>query len=62
MDGHLAQDWETDLLRFLKRNGAKLGPTEVAGKFDGYSEAWTKDSFHMTSLKELMDKVRDFDA
>ena len=35
---------------------------EVAGKFDGYSEAWTKDSFHMTSLKELMDKVRDFDA
>ena len=62
MDGHLAQDWETDLLRFLKRNGAKLGPIEVAGKFDGYSEAWTKDSFHMTSLKELMDKVRDFDA
>jgi hypothetical protein len=62
MDGLLAQDWETDLLRFLKRNGAKLGPIEVAGKFDGYSEAWTKDSFHMTSLKELMDKVRDFDA
>ena len=62
MDGLLAQDWETDLLRFLKRNGAKLGPIEVAGKFDGYSEAWTKDSFHMTSLKELMDKVRDVDA
>ena len=62
MDGLLAQDWETALLRFLKHNGAKLGPIEVAGKFDGYSEAWTADSFHMNSLKELMDKVRDFDA
>lgn len=62
MDGLLAQDWETDLLRFLKRNGARLGPIEVAGKFDGYSEAWTKDSFNMTSLKELMDKVRDSNA
>jgi len=61
MDGLIAQDWETDLLRFLRRNGAKLGPIEIAGKFDGYSEAWTKESFHMHSLKELMEKVRDGD-
>jgi hypothetical protein len=41
----------------LKRHGAKLSPDEVAGKFDGYTEAWLRDSMPITSLTELMDLV-----
>ena len=39
--------------------GAKLGPKEVVGKFDGYSEAWLKDNFEMKSLTQLMEAIRD---
>lgn len=62
MDGLIAQEWETDMLRFLKKKGAKLGPKEVAGKFDGYSEAWLKVNFEMTGLNQLMDLIRDSES
>ncbi|MCX5939370.1 MAG: zinc-ribbon domain-containing protein, partial [Cyanobium sp. LacPavin_0920_WC12_MAG_62_9] len=42
MDGHLTQQWETAILRMLKAKGADLSNDKVAGKFDGYSEAWSK--------------------
>jgi hypothetical protein len=58
MDGDLARQWETSILQMLKLHGAKLAPEEVAGKFDGYTEAWLRDSLPITSLKELMDLVR----
>jgi|LauGreDrversion4_2_1035121.scaffolds.fasta_scaffold88913_3 hypothetical protein len=61
MDGLIAQEWETDLLRFLKKSGAKLGPKEVVGKFDGYSEAWIKDNFEVVDLRTLMQLVRDLE-
>jgi hypothetical protein len=59
MDGLIARQWETSILQMLKRHGAKLGPEEVAGKFDGYSGAWLADSMPATSLKELMDLVHE---
>ena len=59
MDGLIAQEWETTMLRYLKKSGAKLGPKEVVGKFDGYSEAWLKDNFEMKSLTQLMEAIRD---
>ena len=59
MDGLMAQEWETSMLRYLRKNGAKLGPKEVAGKFDGYSEAWLKNNFEMNSLTQLMEAIRD---
>jgi hypothetical protein len=62
MDGLVAQEWETSMLRYLKRNGAKLGPKEVAGKFDGYSEAWLIANFEMKSLTQLMDLIRDSES
>ena len=55
MDGHLAQQWETAILRMLKANGADLSNSEIAGKFDGYSEAWSKSQFQAKSLRHLMD-------
>jgi hypothetical protein len=54
MDGHLAQQWETAILRMLKGIGADLSNSKIAGKFDGYSEAWTKSTFEAKSIKELM--------
>jgi hypothetical protein len=55
MDGHLTQQWETAILRMLKAKGADLSNEKIAGKFDGYSEAWSKSSFEVKSIKELMD-------
>ena len=62
MDGLLTQNWETAMLRTLKKRGARLSPEEVAGKFDGYSEAWTKGSFRIDSLKALMALVEEDDT
>ena len=62
MDGLLTQGWETAMLRTLKHRGARLSPSDVAGKFDGYSEAWTKDSFLVKTIKELMAMVEEDDT
>ena len=59
LDGLIAQEWETTMLRYWKKSGAKLGPKEVVGKFDGYSEAWLKDNFEMKSLTQLREAIRD---
>jgi phosphotransferase system HPr-like phosphotransfer protein len=39
----------------LKAKGADLSNPTVAGKFDGYSEAWSKSQFEAKSLMQLMD-------
>jgi hypothetical protein len=61
MDGHLAQQWETAILRMLKSKGADLSNAEIAGKFDGYSEAWSKSTFEVKSIKELMKLTEEFE-
>jgi hypothetical protein len=61
MDGHLAQQWETAILRMLKAKGADLSNAEIAGKFDGYSEAWSKSTFEVKSIKELMQLTEEFE-
>lgn len=62
MDGHLTQQWETAILRMLKAKGADLSNSEIAGKFDGYSEAWSKSTFEAKSIKELMRLTEEFEA
>ena len=59
MDGHTAQELETAILRYLKSQKADLSPDHVAGKFDGYSESWTIDSYKVNNLKELIDKASE---
>ena len=59
MDGHTAQELETAILRYLKSQKADLSPDHVAGKFDGYSESWTMDSYKVNNLKELIDKASE---
>jgi uncharacterized Zn-finger protein len=61
MDGHLTQQWETAILRMLKAKGADLSNSKIAGKFDGYSEAWRKATFEVSSIKELMRLTEEFE-
>ena len=61
MDGHLTQQWETAILRMLKTKGADLSNDKIAGKFDGYSEAWSKLTFEVKSIKELMRLTEEFE-
>ncbi len=61
MDGHLTQQWETAILRMLKAKGADLSNSKIAGKFDGYSEAWSKPTFPVKSIKELMRLTEEFE-
>jgi hypothetical protein len=61
MDGHLTQQWETAILQALKAKGADLSNEKIAGKFDGYSEAWSKSTFEVRSIKELMRLTEEFE-
>ena len=57
MEGHLAQQLETAILHAVERRGAVLGHKARIEKFDGYSEAWTKASLVVASIKQLLDWV-----
>ena len=61
MDGHLTQQCETAILRMLKAKGADLSNDKIAGKFDGYSEAWSKSTFPVDSIKDLMHLTEEFE-
>jgi hypothetical protein len=61
MDGHLTQQWETAILQMLKAKGADLSNAKIAGKFDGYSEAWSQSTFEVKSIKELMTLTEEFE-
>ena len=53
---------ELSLCLWQKRNkGADLSNKEIAGKFDGYSEAWSKSTFPVKSIKELMRLTEEFE-
>ena len=62
MDGHLTQKLETDCLHALEKRGAILGHKAGIEKFDGYSEAWTKQSLNVTSIKQILDWVYEDEA
>jgi len=57
MEGHLARQLETSILQAIEKRGAKRGHKAEIEKFDGYSEAWTKDSLPVDSFKQLLDWV-----
>ena len=59
MDGLLAQEWETTILRYVKKKGGKFANKIGIEPFDGYSESWLKESFTFGSLKGIMDEVDD---
>jgi hypothetical protein len=57
MPGDVAKEWEQSILRSIRKRGVKTGPKHIAGKFDGYTEAWMQDDLPAKSLKSLMDMV-----
>lgn len=61
MNGATAKKWESRILRMLKDKGADLSNEKIAGKFDGYSEAWSKSIFEVNSIKELMQLTEEFE-
>jgi hypothetical protein len=61
MDGTATMEWETAILRMLRARGAELGNTDIAGKFDGYTECWTQSSFPTVGLKHLMEITDEMD-
>ena len=61
MDGLLARKWEASILNMLRHKGADLRNKSIAGKFQGYSEAWTKDSYAAKSIFDLMIAVEEFE-
>ena len=62
IDGQLAKDWEKSILLMLKAKGADLSNEKIAGRFDGYSEAWSKSTFEVNSIKELMRLTEEFEG
>jgi len=57
IDGYLARDLERSCIQTLEKRGAILGHKAGVKKFDGYSEAWTKSSLHVTSIKQILDWI-----
>ena len=57
MKGHLAQQLEISCLHALGKRGAILGHKAGMEKFDGYTEAWTKKSLSVTSIKQILNWV-----
>jgi hypothetical protein len=57
MDGFLTHQLETNCLKALEKRGAILGDKAGMDKFDGYSEAWTKELLNVTSIKQILDWV-----
>ena len=57
MDGHLTSHLETAILRAVEKRGASLANKVNIEKFDGFTEAWTKSSLSVTSLRQLLEWV-----
>jgi hypothetical protein len=57
MDGLLTQQLEKASLNALRLRGAVIGKRGAIEKFDGHTEAWTKASLNVTSIKQILDWV-----
>ena len=57
LEGHHIQDLETSALRSLKKRNAEFANHAGGGAFDGWTEAWTKESLTASSIKQIMDWV-----
>ena len=61
LDGLVARNWESAILSMLRNNGADLKNDLHHGKFSGYSEAWSKSTFGVSSIRELMRLTEEFE-
>lgn len=61
MDGALAKNFETSILKSLKIRGAAMAHKTDIRQFDGWTEAWTKDSLPVISFKQILNWVYEDD-
>ena len=59
LPGDVAREWEQSILQALRKNGVATGPEHIAGRFDGFSEAWVQEERPAGMLVELMRLVED---
>lgn len=57
MDGALTRATEQAVLRSIAKRGAVMAASTDIEKFDGWTEAWTRQSLDVSSLKQLLDFV-----
>jgi hypothetical protein len=57
LDGHHIQEMETAALRSLKKRKAIFANNAGGQVFDGWTEAWTKASLNVSSMKQILDWV-----
>lgn len=57
IDGVLARDLERACLRSIAKRNAKLVKDIDMERFDGWTEAWLKDSLNVTNLRTILDFV-----
>ena len=62
MEGLLAQDLETSMLKSIKMRDAKFANETDMMQFGGWTEAWTKASLNVTSIKQILDWVYEDEA
>ncbi len=69
MDGYLASDWETAILKMLRNSKVLMGPAKSDIGKKGISskssylgtEIWMNSAFPAKSIKELMQKTNEFE-
>ena len=58
-DGLIVSQWEQAILRYVKQRGGDFSAKEIAGTtFSGWTECWTRKSFEVSSIKNLMATIR----
>ena len=57
--GKIAYSLEQQILRALADRGVRMGPVEIAGRFDGYTESGVESDFPMRSLRGLLGLLPD---
>ncbi len=61
LQGDVTYSWEQSIMKMLRAEGANLGDTTINGKFEGFTEAWSKSTFDINSIKELMRMTEKFE-
>ena len=58
----LAKQLESQMLHILKKKSARFVNKMHGQRFSGYSEAWTKQSLNVTSIKQILAWVYEDDS
>ena len=61
LEGDVAYHWEQSIIQALKGSGSKFNAESQVGKFTGYTESWSKSTFPVKSIKELMRLTEAFE-